>query len=489
MKAGGVQVRRHARRGRRARRGRSSSWRSTATCRAACWSTPRPTIKQEYYAGVVWDGIRKQPVMLFSDMGGIDIEEVAEQHPDHVGRGHFSTILPLSATTRPRRSIASVGVTGRQLNAAHADPRPPGAPVRRARHDAGGDQPARRARGRQLRGRSTPTWTWRTRAARARRRCSPTSASATRRPARRASPPQFELAGEEVDAAGPPRRGGNVTEFDGNLGLVIGAGGGSLTLFDAVRAHGGRPANYCEIGGNPSVAQGRGPGQARAAEAGRGQDRGDDVDRLQHPRRHRRARRHQGLPGARLRPGREDRDLPHPGRLGGGGLQDPRASTASSTATAPCRCTRPPAARWRRSRGGGMSILVDESTTFIVQGITGREAVNLTRECLDYGKGAKIVGGVTPGRLGREVHGVPVFDTVEQAVEHHGGADRRLGRHGPAGVHQGRRDRGDRPRRQARRDRDRAHPARRRGPDGRVRRDCTAPASSAPTASGSSFPA
>ena len=68
-----------------------------------------------------------------------------------------------------------------------------------------------------------------------------------------------------------------------------------------------------------------------------------------------------------------------------------------------------------------MSILIDADTTFIVQGITGREAVNLTRECLDYGAGAKIVGGVTPGRLGREVHGVPVFDTVEQAVAHHGG--------------------------------------------------------------------
>jgi succinyl-CoA synthetase alpha subunit len=68
-----------------------------------------------------------------------------------------------------------------------------------------------------------------------------------------------------------------------------------------------------------------------------------------------------------------------------------------------------------------VSILIDASTTFIVQGITGREAVNLTRECLDYGKGAKIVGGVTPGRLGRDVHGVPVFDTVAQAVEHHGG--------------------------------------------------------------------
>ncbi len=44
-----------------------------------------------------------------------------------------------------------------------------------------------------------------------------------------------------------------------------------------------------------------------------------------------------------------------------------------------------------------MSILIDADTTFIVQGITGREAVNLTRECLDYGAGARIVGGVTPG--------------------------------------------------------------------------------------------
>ena len=66
-------------------------------------------------------------------------------------------------------------------------------------------------------------------------------------------------------------------------------------------------------------------------------------------------------------------------------------------------------------------MLIDENTTFIVQGITGREAVNLTRECLDYGVGAKIVGGVTPGRLGREGHGVPVYDTVAQVVEAHGG--------------------------------------------------------------------
>jgi succinyl-CoA synthetase alpha subunit len=65
-----------------------------------------------------------------------------------------------------------------------------------------------------------------------------------------------------------------------------------------------------------------------------------------------------------------------------------------------------------------MSILLSEDFTFIVQGITGREAVNLTKECLDYG--SKVVGGVTPGRKGRDVHGVPVFDTVQQVVEHSG---------------------------------------------------------------------
>jgi succinyl-CoA synthetase alpha subunit len=65
-----------------------------------------------------------------------------------------------------------------------------------------------------------------------------------------------------------------------------------------------------------------------------------------------------------------------------------------------------------------MSILINQDTTFIVQGITGREAVNLTRECLDYG--SHVVGGVTPGRKGRDVHGVPVFDTCQQAVENHG---------------------------------------------------------------------
>ena len=69
-----------------------------------------------------------------------------------------------------------------------------------------------------------------------------------------------------------------------------------------------------------------------------------------------------------------------------------------------------------------MSILISKDTTFIIQGITGREAVSLTRENLAYG--AKIVGGVTPGRAGRDVYGVPVYDCVRDitAKQHVDGA-------------------------------------------------------------------
>src|SRR4030042_524196 len=62
-----------------------------------------------------------------------------------------------------------------------------------------------------------------------------------------------------------------------------------------------------------------------------------------------------------------------------------------------------------------MSILISADTRIIVQGITGREAVSFTRDMLDYG--ASVVGGVTPGRGGRDVAGVPVFDTVRQITD------------------------------------------------------------------------
>ena len=120
-------------------------------------------VAQEYYAGVVWDGIRKQPVMIFSDMGGIDIEEVAEEPPRPRRARALLEHPARSPDFQAKEVIASVGVTGRALNARHADPHQAGPAVRRQRHDARRDQPARRARGRLVRRRSTRTWTWRTR--------------------------------------------------------------------------------------------------------------------------------------------------------------------------------------------------------------------------------------------------------------------------------------------------------------------------------------
>ena len=64
---------------------------------------------------------------------------------------------------------------------------------------------------------------------------------------------EFERKAAEIDNLDHRGVAGRVIEFDGSMGLIIGGGGASLTAFDAVKAYGGRPANYCEIGGNPSV--------------------------------------------------------------------------------------------------------------------------------------------------------------------------------------------------------------------------------------------
>ena len=62
-----------------------------------------------------------------------------------------------------------------------------------------------------------------------------------------------------------------------------------------------------------------------------------------------------------------------------------------------------------------MSILVNSDTRLLVQGITGREGEFHARQMMDYG--TKVVAGVTPGKGGQTVAGVPVFDTVREAVE------------------------------------------------------------------------
>lgn len=68
-----------------------------------------------------------------------------------------------------------------------------------------------------------------------------------------------------------------------------------------------------------------------------------------------------------------------------------------------------------------MSILIDQLKSVLVQGITGREGQARTRLMTTYG--TNVVAGVTPGKGGKDVDGIPVYDTVEEAIEHQGQID------------------------------------------------------------------
>jgi succinyl-CoA synthetase beta subunit/citryl-CoA synthetase large subunit len=218
---------------------------------------PKAEVEQEYYAAVLWDGRAKRPMMLFSDMGGIDIEEVAEQHPDHVGRGHLSNLLPVP-DFRAKEVVAQVGLTGSQLNRATQ------VLARLARLQREWDltlaeiNPLARLSDGSFVALDAHIEMENEAVFRHRKALEELGVDLSD-PRELYEPSEFERNVKAIDAA--DHRGviqGKDHGFHGNLGLVIGAGGGSLTLTDAVRAQGGKPANYSEIGGNPSVAKAKG---------------------------------------------------------------------------------------------------------------------------------------------------------------------------------------------------------------------------------------
>src|ERR671918_452046 len=215
---------------------------------------PKAEIEKENYAAVLWDGRAKRPMMPLSHMGGIDIEEVAEKHPDHVGRAHLSNRHPIPYF-RAKEVVASVGMTGREPTRAT----PVLARLAQLQRDydmtlAEINPLARLADGSFV-------------ALDAHLEMEDEGVGRQRKvleeigvepdePRELYEPSEFERNVKAIDES--DHRGviqGKDYGFEGNLGLVIGAGGGSLTLTDAVRSQGGRPANYSEIGGNPSVSK------------------------------------------------------------------------------------------------------------------------------------------------------------------------------------------------------------------------------------------
>ena len=207
-------------------------------------------VAQELFMAITYDSLGKTPVAVFSQEGGVDIEELATRHPEKVRREPFSVRGRLPEH-RAREIIAEAGVSGRALlalgsvlstladifldyDATIAEINPlaltrDGRYVALDCHLELDDDGLFRHEGL------------------AEKEEEPDRVEGGR------GSTEFERQAARIDQLDHRGVAGRVIEFEGPLGLIIGGGGASLTAFDAVQQHGGKPANYCEIGGNPSV--------------------------------------------------------------------------------------------------------------------------------------------------------------------------------------------------------------------------------------------
>lgn len=210
----------------------------------------RPAVTKEYSLAFTYDGTRKQPVMMASDMAG-NVDEIADKHPDRVVKRHFSALFPFSEYLA-KELVSALGL--KSVDVTRMTPIVSRLAQLFLKYDltqADVYSVARLEDGQfvvldcqldmEVEGRR------RQKAILEELGIGP---SDTRAP--RVLTP-FEVEAAKIDSEDPRGVAGPVVEFDGNIGLVIGAGGGSLTFTDAVRKHGGRPANYAALGGNPSV--------------------------------------------------------------------------------------------------------------------------------------------------------------------------------------------------------------------------------------------
>jgi succinyl-CoA synthetase beta subunit/citryl-CoA synthetase large subunit len=211
---------------------------------------PKVDIQQEFFMAVTYDTVAKTPIAIFSSQGGVDIEEIAKREPDKVHQEHFS-LRDRLPDYKARAIVAETGVTGKLLlglgnalsrlaqifidyDATIAEINPlaltrTGQLVALDCHiDVDEDAMFRNKEIAEI-------------------------DKDTQRFESSRQQSEFERKAAEIDKLDHRGVAGRVIEFGGNLGLIIGGGGASLTAFDAIQAHGGRPANYCEIGGNPSV--------------------------------------------------------------------------------------------------------------------------------------------------------------------------------------------------------------------------------------------
>ncbi len=206
--------------------------------------------KAEFYLGITYDTVLKKPLAIFSREGGVDIEEIAQREPWKLHKEPFSFTGGLPEY-RAREIISATGVSGKLLvqlgsvlaklarvfietDAIIAEINPLALDsseklVALDCHLELDDDALFRHND-------------------IARLCSDEKRYISEKKIS-----EFEQKAEEIDNLDHRGVAGRVIEFDGDVGLIIGGGGASLTAFDAILDHGGKPANYCEIGGNPSV--------------------------------------------------------------------------------------------------------------------------------------------------------------------------------------------------------------------------------------------
>lgn len=206
----------------------------------------------ERYLALTYDTVAKLPLAIFSAEGGVDIEELADREPEKVCKRHFSAREGLMQH-QARELIAQAGIHGRPLLALGSvlttladiflrydctileiNPLVVGCDGKIVALDCHMDiEDDALFRHPEIAALEKEKWRFESE--------------------KKTTP--FEARAAEIDSADHRGVAGRVIEFEGDLGLIIGGGGASLTAFDAVKQHGGEPANYCEIGGNPSVSK------------------------------------------------------------------------------------------------------------------------------------------------------------------------------------------------------------------------------------------
>ena len=207
---------------------------------------PKLNYEREFYVGITWDTVAKLPVALLSLAGGVDVEAAQR---DQVARQPFDPWTGL-APYKAREMAATVGLTGNILvGVGEVLTKLSGAFLA---CDAVTTEinPLVATKDQRLIGLDARVEIEDEAVYRQRERLVPLGELTMTAAGR--SPTSLELEAQRIDARDHRGVAGRVVEFDGDLALLIGGGGASLTVFDAIGAHGGSPANYCEVGGNPT---------------------------------------------------------------------------------------------------------------------------------------------------------------------------------------------------------------------------------------------